>query len=93
MGLVNRKIEGDKVICLYESSNIVLSEYEMSKQLLDITFKNGIKYRYYHVNTQDHAGLQIAESTGKYFNQTIKSHSFEKVGKVILEEEIKKVKK
>ena len=91
MGLVTREINGDNVKCIYKSSNILVSEYNMPEQLLEITFKNGIKYKYFKVSSSDHAGLQIAESTGKYFNQHIKKHSYEKVGKVPINEYLSKI--
>lgn len=90
MALIERKIEGDKITCIFKSANILLTEYQLSKQILDVTFRNGFKYRYYHVNPQDHAGLQIAESTGQYFHKTIRTHAFEKVGIVSITEAIKR---
>ena len=90
MALIERQIDGDKITCLFNSANVLLTEYQLSKQVLEVTFNNGQKYRYYHVNPQDHAGLQIAESTGQYFHKTIKSHAFEKIGAVPIAELLKR---
>jgi hypothetical protein len=79
MALLKRTVQGDLITCSYESANILLTEYQMSKQVLDVTFKNGTKYRYFHVTPADHAGMQIAESAGQYFHKTIRTHAFKKL--------------
>jgi hypothetical protein len=93
MALIERKIEGDKITCLFKSANVLLTEYQLSKQILDVTFRTGFKYRYYHVNPQDHAGLQIAESTGQYFHKVIRTHAFEKMGAVPITEMLRRADK
>lgn len=80
--MVKREIEGDKVTCLYDSSNILQTEYYLSKMILEVTFKTGLKYRYHAVTPMEHAGLQIEASAGQYLHRTIKPKKFDKLGAV-----------
>ena len=93
MALIEKEIKNDLITCWYNSANILLSEYVLSKQLLDITFRNGQKYRYYHVNPQNHAGLQMSESTGQYFHTNIRTHAFKKMGVVPISEHLRRANK
>jgi hypothetical protein len=52
----------------------------MSTMILEITFKSGLRYRYHAVTNMEHAGMQIAESAGQYFNKNIRVKRFEKIG-------------
>jgi hypothetical protein len=90
MALIERRIEGDKITCLYKSTNVLLTEYHTSMHTLEVTFRNGMKYVYHAVTPMEHAGLQIAESTGQYFAKTIKPKRFEKIGATIVTEWLRK---
>ena len=49
--------------------------------ILDITFKTGMKYRYYGVPQNIFDELINAESKGKYFGANIRNrYKFEKIG-------------
>jgi hypothetical protein len=93
MKLIERKIEGDKITCLYKSANVLQTEYLMSQQLLEVTFRNGLKYRYHAVTPMEHAGMQIAESAGKYLHKTFRPKKYEKIGVVMVEGLLQKVDK
>jgi len=77
--LTNRTVNGNTITCTYDSSNITETEYDIPTMILEVTFKNGLKYKYHAVTTMEHAGMQIAESAGKYFNKTIRPKRFEKI--------------
>lgn len=91
MGLFERRIEGDIITCLYKSANVLQTEYQLSKQLLEVVFRNGQKYRYHAVTPMEHAGMQIAESAGKYLHKTFISKKYEKLSNVIVEHLLQKV--
>lgn len=56
------------------SSNIATTQYNEVTNHLDITFKNGLRYRYYDVPASEWETLKDAESIGKYINTRIKGH-------------------
>ena len=80
--LIDRRVDGDKITCLYKSANILQTVYDTSKMLLEVTFRNGLKYRYHAVTMMEHAGMQIAESAGQYLHKHFRAKRFEKVGSV-----------
>jgi hypothetical protein len=91
MALIERRIEGEKVTCLYKSATVLQTEYNMNTRILEVTFRNGQKYRYHVVTPMEHAGLQIAESAGKYLHKTFTSKKYEKLGSVLVEHLLRKV--
>lgn len=54
------------------SSNIKQTAYNPTTNHLDVTFKNGLRYRYYDVPESEWISLKQAESIGKYINLKIK---------------------
>lgn len=91
--LLERRIEGDKITCLFDSANILQTEYSVPKMLLEVVFRNGLKYRYHAITSMEHAGLQIADSAGQYLHKYFKSKRFEKVGTVAINEILHKIGK
>lgn len=91
--LLERRIEGDKITCLYKSANILQTEYTVSKMLLEVIFRNGFKYRYHAVTSMEHAGMQISESAGKYLYKNLKAKRFEKIGVVPINEILERIAK
>lgn len=59
--------------------------------LLEVTFRNGLKYRYHAVTTMEHAGMQIAESAGQYLHKHLRAKRFEKIGSVPISEMLARV--
>lgn len=95
--IINR-IENDEVITgLYDSSNVLLSEYNKTEKKLTITFGYGGKYSYLDVSLTDFTRFENADSQGKVLNSHIKpTYSFEKLddGDVkVIKESIKKTYK
>jgi hypothetical protein len=91
MALIDRRIEGEKITCLYKSANVLQTEYNMNTRILEVTFRTGQKYRYHAVTPMEHAGMQIAESAGKYLHKTFTSKKYEKLGAVLVEHLLQKV--
>jgi len=83
MAVVKRTEKENGVIeCLIDSSNILLSEYDKSKQTLKITFKAGTQYLYKDVLDRDYVRFEVSESQGSVFNKTMRKYEFDKLDKV-----------
>lgn len=80
--LLKRIVKGDVAIGIYKSSNILVSEYDQSKNELTVVFKNGGKYAYSSVPKSDAVRFEMAESQGKVLNSHIKQYPFIHIGKV-----------
>ena len=71
----------DKIISIYESSNIYKSVYKFLDNDLFITFNNGNIYKYLNVDMPTFLKLQESNSVGKFFASNIKpKFDAEKVG-------------
>ena len=83
MSVVKRTEREDGVVeCLIDSSNILLSEYNKSKQTLKITFKAGTQYLYRDVLDRDYVRFEVSESQGSVFNKTMRKYEFDKLDKI-----------
>ncbi len=60
--------------CLFDSSNILHTEYSESNLTLKIFFKTGWVYSYYPVEKYLYEEFRSAESTGKFFVSEIKNN-------------------
>jgi hypothetical protein len=95
--VINREEKDGVVECLYNSSNILKSEYNQSKNSLTVVFKSGLQYEYYNVLYRDYLRLEISESTGAVFNKMFgvkskRQYEYKKLDKVDPTELIEKVK-
>jgi len=80
MAIKRTEINGTKIICEIESSNLKSTEYDTESKKLVVEFKNGIKYEYDEVPHNIFAQLRLSESQGKFFNTSIaKSFKYKKV--------------
>jgi hypothetical protein len=78
-----KRVENENVIeCLYESSNILASNYDVSTNTLIITFKRGAQYAYKNVGKTDYTRFELADSQGKVLNSHIKKHEFVQLSNV-----------
>ena len=83
MAVVKRTEREDGVVeCLIDSSNILLSEYNKSKQTLKIIFKAGTQYLYKDVLDRDYVRFEVSESQGSVFNKTMRKYEFDKLDKI-----------
>lgn len=86
----------DKIISIYESSNIYKSVYNFLDNDLYITFNNGNIYKYMNVDMPTFLRLQEAQSVGKFFASDIKNKfNVEKIGSEdpkIIVEDVKRLK-
>ena len=93
--LLKKNEKGDIVKGIYESSNILTSEYNKKSKDLTIVFSYGGTYTYENVPLTDFTRFEIADSQGKVLNSHIKKYSFINNGKIdtkTIKEDIKKIK-
>jgi len=82
MSIKRTTIEGTKIICEIDSSNLKSTEYDTESKSLVVEFKNGMKYEYEDVPHNIFAQLRLCESQGKFFNTSIsKSYKYKKLDK------------
>jgi hypothetical protein len=82
MAIKRTTIEGTKIICEIESSNLVRTEYDSETEKLITVFKNGAVYEYDEVPHNIYARFRLSESQGKFFNTDIsKKYKYRKVEK------------
>jgi hypothetical protein len=82
MSIKRTTIEGTKIICEIESSNLVRTEYDSETEKLITVFKNGAVYEYDEVPHNIYARFRLSESQGKFFNTDIsKKYKYRKVEK------------
>lgn len=93
--LIKKNVNGDIVKSFYNSSNLMVSEYNQRTKDLLITFKNGGAYQYKGVSAKDYTRFEMADSQGVALNKTIKpTYEFEKFDAVditTIQEEIKQI--
>ena len=77
---VIKKIEKDGIVeCLIDSSNILRSEYDKSKNTLKLTFKSGTRYVYKNILNRDYVRFEVSESQGSVFNKTMNKYDYNKL--------------
>ena len=80
MAVKRTPIEGTKILCEIESSNLKSTEYDTESKKLVVEFKNGMKYEYDDVPHNIYAQFRLSESQGKFFNTQIsKSYKYKKI--------------
>jgi len=90
--ILKRTVNEGVVKGLYDSTNILASEYDQTTNNLIVIFKNGGKYRYSDVGIKDFTRFELADSQGKVLNSHIKnSYGYEALGKIDTKEIIESV--
>lgn len=80
MAITKTTIEGTKIICEIESSNLKTTEYDTESKKLVVEFKNGMKYEYDEVPHNVYAQMRLSDSQGKFFNSNIsKAYKYKKL--------------
>lgn len=57
---------------IVESTTLASAGHEGRAAILELLFRNGAVYQYFHVPAEVHRGLLGAPSKGRYFNQHIR---------------------
>ena len=71
MAIKSEKIEGTKIICEIESSNLSKTDYDTISKKLIVEFKNGSSYEYENVPHELYTQFRMSESQGSFFNKSI----------------------
>ena len=71
MAIKRTDIDGTKITCEIESSNLKTTIYDTKSNTLIVEFKNGFKYEYDDVPHNIYAQFRLSESQGKFFNTKI----------------------
>ncbi len=80
MAIKKTTIDGTKITCEIDSSNMKTTIYDSESNSLVVEFKNGIKYEYEKVPHNIYAQFRLSESQGKFFNTNIsKSYKYKKL--------------
>ena len=80
MAIKKTTVDGTRIICEIESSNLILTEYDSDTKKLITQFKNGMRYEYEEVPHNIYAQFRLSESQGKFFNTQIsKSYKYKKL--------------
>ena len=80
MALKKESINGTKIICEIESSNINSAEFDTATGKLLIGFKNNAQYEYEEVPMQVFTKFRMAESQGSFFSKEIsKKYKYKKM--------------
>jgi hypothetical protein len=79
MGIISEKIDGKLILIEIQSSNLKAATYNTESEELTVTFNNGSIYVYEKVPWAKFTKLRLAESQGKFFNESIsKNHKYKK---------------
>ena len=71
MGIIKENIEGKKISVEIQSSNLQSAVYDTESEDLSVTFNNGSIYEYNKVPWNVFTKFRLAESQGKFFNESI----------------------
>jgi hypothetical protein len=79
MGIISEKIDGKQIIVEIKSSNLKGATYNTESEELTVTFNNGSIYIYDKVPWSTFTKFRMAESQGKFFNESVaKNHKYRK---------------
>jgi hypothetical protein len=82
MAIKGTTIDGTKITCEIESSNLKKSTYDTETKKLLVEFKNGFKYEYDEVPHNVYAQFRLSDSQGSYFSKNIsKIYNYKKLDK------------
>jgi hypothetical protein len=86
--MIIKRVEQHNIIkVLYESSNVLASNYDKVLKDLVLTFNNGSQYKYQNVTASDYVRFETAEKQGSEFHKIIKpKYEGLSVGKVEVED-------
>lgn len=92
--VVSKQIEGSIIQSLYDSSNVIASQYNTETKNLVLIFGKGGQYLYERVDYSDYTRFEMSESQGKSFNTYIKKYVAKKLNDVdttLIKEDIKRI--
>ena len=80
MGIISESINGKLIEVVIKSSNLQKASYNTETEDLNVTFNNGSIYEYNKVPWNVFTKFRLAESQGKFFNESIgKKYTYKKI--------------
>lgn len=92
--VISKQTEGSIIQSLYDSSNVIASQYNMETKNLVVIFSKGGQYLYEGVEYGDFTKFEVSESQGKSLNTHIKKYPTKKMGEIDttpIKEDIKRI--
>jgi hypothetical protein len=92
--VISKQMENNIIQSLYDSSNVIASQYNTETKNLVLIFGKGGQYLYEGVEYSDFVKFEVSESQGKSFNMYIKKYPTKKLGDINttpIKEDIKKI--
>ena len=78
--LISKQTDGSVIQSLYDSSNVIASQYNVESKNLVIIFGKGGQYLYEGVDYADYTKFELSESQGKSINTYIKKYPTKQLG-------------
>jgi hypothetical protein len=78
--LISKQTDGNTIQSLYDSSNVIASQYNVENKKLVVIFGKGGQYLYEGVDYSDYTKFEVSESQGKSFNTFIKKYPSKQLG-------------
>lgn len=92
--VISKQTEGSIIQSLYDSSNVIASQYNVETKNLVVIFGKGGQYLYEGVEYADFTRFEVAQSQGKSINEYIKKYPSKKLGEINttpIKEDIKRI--
>lgn len=80
--LISKQVERSIIQSLYDSSNVIASQYNTETRNLVVIFDKGGQYLYEGVSHDDFMRFESSDSQGKSLNTHIKKYSSRKLGEI-----------
>ena len=80
--VISKQTDGSVIQSLYDSSNVIASQYNVETKNLVVIFGKGGQYLYEGVNYSDFTKFEVAQSQGKSLNEYIKKYPTKQLGMV-----------
>ena len=92
--VISKQTDGNVIQSLYDSSNVIASQYNVETKNLVVIFGKGGQYLYEGVEYSDFTRFEVAKSQGNSLNDYIKKYHTKKMGEIdksSIKEDIKKI--
>jgi hypothetical protein len=87
----------NSIECLYDSTNIIGTKYNINEKRMAVIFSSGRQYVYEGVTFTDYSKFETSESQGKLLHTVIKKYPYNQSDIIVdvtpLKEQIEEIKK
>ena len=92
--VISKQTDGGVIQSLYDSTNVIASQYNIETKNLVVIFGKGGQYLYEGVEYADFTKFEVSKSQGKSINDYIKKYPTKKLGQIDttpIKEDIKRI--